>query len=142
LQNDVNAMQKNTDAISVAQSHLLYEGIAHSQESENPRWGLVTVTSSFLEFVSATSGAKARTSLNRVFWNWFWRSLEAKPQGHQIDSPRNGFVDFWRQAPKVIKSDLLGLVLSTSGANAKKSPNGAFRSSLGRFPDISLITLH
>ena len=35
------------------------------------------------------------------------------------------FVDFWSQGQKVIKSSLLGLVFSTSGANARKSLNRA-----------------
>ena len=35
------------------------------------------------------------------------------------------FVDFWSQGQKVIKSSLLVLVFSTSGANARKSLNRA-----------------
>ena len=39
--------------------------------------------------------------------------------------PEISFVDFWSQGQKVIKSSLLGLVFSTSGANARKSLNRA-----------------
>ena len=39
--------------------------------------------------------------------------------------PGISFVDFWSQGQKVIKSNLLGLVFSTSGANARKSLNRA-----------------
>ena len=42
---------------------------------------------------------------------------------HQIEPPGTGFVDFWSLGRKVIKSSLLGLVLSTSWANAEKSLN-------------------
>ena len=46
---------------------------------------------------------------------------------HPIELPGTGFVDFWSQGQKVIKSTLLGLVLSTSGAKARKSSNRASR---------------
>ena len=59
----------------------------------------------------------------RASWNWFYRLLEPRPGSHQIEPPGTSFVDFWSQGQKVIKSSLLGLVLSTSGANARKSSN-------------------
>ena len=58
-------------------------------------------------------------------WDWFCRLLEPWPESHQIELPGTGFVDFWSHGRKVIKSSLLGLVLSTSGAMAGKSSNRA-----------------
>ena len=57
------------------------------------------------------------------FETLFCRFLEPKPKSHQIEPPAAGFVDFWGQGEKVSKSSLLGLVSSTSGANARKSSN-------------------
>ncbi len=81
--------------------------------------------SSLLELILSTSEAKAGKSSNRAFWNSFCRLLEPRPESHQIEPPGTGFVDFWSQGQKVIKSSFLGLVLSTSGAKARKSSNRA-----------------
>ena len=70
-------------------------------------------------------GSKARKSSNQASWDWFCRLLEPRPESHQIELPGIGFVDFWSHGRKVIKSSLLGLVLSTSGAMAGKSSNRA-----------------
>ena len=61
---------------------------------------------------------------------WF---LDPRLENHQIKPPGIGFVDFWSHGRKVIKSSLLGLVLSTSWANAEKSLN---RVSWTRFVDF------
>ena len=49
--------------------------------------------------------------------------LEPRPESHQIEIPGTGFVVFWNQCQKVIKSNLLGLVLSTSGTKPGKLSN-------------------
>ena len=49
------------------------------------------------------------------------RLLEPGLESHEIEPPGTGFVDFWSQGWKVMRSSLLGLVLSTSGAKAGKS---------------------
>ena len=67
--------------------------------------------------------SKARKSSNQASWDWFCRLLEPRPESHQIEPPGTGFLHFWCQGQKVIKSSLLGLVLSTSWANAEKSLN-------------------
>jgi hypothetical protein len=87
--------------------------------------GRKVIKSSLLGLVLSTSGAMARKSSNRASWDWFCRLLEPWPESHQIESPGTGFVDFWSHGRKVIKSSLLGLVLSTSGAMARKSSNRA-----------------
>ena len=79
------------------------------------------IESNFLELVFSTSGAKTRNSSNRASWYSFCRLLEPRPESHQIEPPGNGFVDFWGRGQKGIKSRVLGLVLSTSGAEARKS---------------------
>ena len=81
--------------------------------------------SSLLGLVSSTSGAKARKSSNRASWDYFCRLLGPRPESHQIEPPGTTFIDFWGQGQKVIKSSLLGLVFSTSGAKARKSSNRA-----------------
>ena len=81
--------------------------------------------SSVLGLVLWTSGAKARKSSNRASSEWFSRRLEPRPENHQIELPENGFVDFLTQSWEVVKSKLLGLVLSTSEAKARKSSNRA-----------------
>ena len=48
---------------------------------------------------------------------------EPRPESQQIEIPGTGFVVFWNQCQKVIKSNLLGLVLSTSGTKAGKLSN-------------------
>ena len=57
-------------------------------------------------------GSKARKSLNQASWDWFCRLLEPWPESHQIEPLGIGFVDFLSQCWKVIKSSLLGFVLS------------------------------
>ena len=79
--------------------------------------------SSLLGLVLPTSGAKARTSSNRTSLDWIFRRLEPMPKCNQIKLPGTGIVDFLNQDWKVTKSSLLGLVLSTSGAEARKSSN-------------------
>ena len=54
---------------------------------------------------------------------------------HQIKTPGIGLVYFWSRNLKVIKSNLLGLVFSTSGAKAGKSSNLVSWESLCRFLD-------
>ena len=49
--------------------------------------------------------------------------MEPSVESHQIDALGNGFVDFWSQGQKIIKSRLLRLVLSTSTAKNGKSLN-------------------
>ena len=73
----------------------------------------------------STSGANAGKSSNRASWDWFCRLLEPRPESHQIEPPGTGFIDFWSQDQKVTKSSLLGLVLSTPAAKARKSSNRA-----------------
>ena len=94
--------------------------------------GRKVIKSSFLGLVLSTSGAKARKSSTRASWDWFCRLLEPRPGSHQIEPPGTGFVDFWSQGQKVIKSSFLGLVLSTSGAKARKSLNRAWTSTMGQ----------
>ena len=99
-------------------------------------------SSSFLGLVFLSSGAKARKSSNRVSWDSFYRFLEPmletsnraswdsvfrflepRPASCQIEFPGSGFVDSLSQGQEVIKSSLLGLVFSASGAKARKSSN-------------------
>ena len=79
-----------------------------------------------LPLVFSMSGAKARKSSNRASQDWFHRLLEPMPESHQSTAPGSGFLDFWSQGQKAIKSSLLGFVLSTSGAKAEKSSNQVF----------------
>jgi hypothetical protein len=60
---------------------------------------------------------------NRCSWLSFCRLLQPRPKSLQIDAPGYHFVDFWSQGQKVFKSMLLAIILSTSGAKARKSPN-------------------
>ena len=71
----------------------------------------------------STSGAEARKSLNQDFWDWLCCLLEARPESQQIETSGIDFVDFWGQGHNVIKSNLLGMILSTSGAKDIKSSN-------------------
>ena len=57
-------------------------------------------------------GSKARKSWNQAFWDWFCRLLEPWPESHQIEPLGIGFGDFLSQCWKVIKSSLMGFVLS------------------------------
>ena len=93
---------------------------------------------SLLGLLLSTSGAKARKSSNRASWDLVCRLLESMPENHQIELPGTRFVDLWSQGWKVFKSSLLGigakarelmksnslgLVLSTSRAKAKPFKN-------------------
>jgi len=79
--------------------------------------------SMFLAIILLTSGARARKSPNRHSGLWFCRLLEPGPESLQIDTPGSDFVDFWSQGQKVFKSMLQVMILSTSGARARKSSN-------------------
>ena len=74
--------------------------------------GRKVIKSSLLGRVLSTSGAMAGKSSNRASWDWFCRLLEPWPESHQIEPLGIGFVDFLSQCWKVIKSSLLGFVLS------------------------------
>ena len=74
--------------------------------------------SSLLELILSTSGAKAGKCSNQAFWMSFCRLLEPRPENAQIDPSGAHFVDFWSQGLKMLKSNLLELILSTSGAKA------------------------
>ena len=52
--------------------------------------------------------------------------LEPTPESFQIDAPGYHFVDFWSQRQKASKSMLPVIILSTSGAKARKSSNRVF----------------
>ena len=78
---------------------------------------------SWLSFRWLTSVAWAGKCPNRCSWLWFRRLLEPTPESFQIDAPGYHFVDFWSQGQKVIKSILLAIISSTSGARAGKSSN-------------------
>ena len=117
----------------------------HQDTELKPLWdqGQKVIKSSLLALVLSTSGANARKSSNRASWNWFCQLLEPRPESHQIELPGTGFVDFWSQGQKSsnrpswdwfyrlleprtdIKSSLLGLDFSTSGAKSRKSSNRA-----------------
>ena len=74
-------------------------------------------------------------SLNRASWDSFYRLLEPMRESHQIEPPGIGFVYFWSQCQKVIKSSRLRLVLSTPGAKAGKSSNRTSWHWFSRFLD-------
>ena len=61
------------------------------------------------------------------------RLLGPRPKSHQIELRGTGFLDFWSQGKKMIKSSLLGSVLSTFGAEARKSSNQASWDWFSRF---------
>jgi len=44
-----------------------------------------------------------------------------RPESLQIGAPGYPLADFWSQGQKVLKSMLLAIILSTSGAKARKS---------------------
>ena len=73
-----------------------------------------------LELILKTSGAEAIKCLNRSSWSSFCRPPEPKPENVQIGSPGKYFEDFSSQSHKVLKSSLLELILSSSGAKARK----------------------
>ena len=76
--------------------------------------------SSLLDVILSTSGAKARKCSNRASWSSFCRLLKPKLENAQIEPPGRHFVDFCSKGAKVVKSSLLDVILSTSGANARK----------------------
>ena len=121
--------------LKIHEIHYLIDFWSHGQK---------VVKSNLLGLVLSTYGTKARKSSKRTSWNWFsrreshqieppgkssnrasWdsfcRLLEARLENHHIDFPGTGFVDFLSQCKKVIETNLLGLVFSTSGINARKS---------------------
>ena len=97
-------------------SQKLYSGSLRVHESHCfvDSWiqGSKIIKSSLLGLVLSTSGAMAGKSSNRASWDWFCRLLEPWPESHQIEPLGIGFVDFLSQCWKVIKSSLLGFVLS------------------------------
>ena len=111
----------------IYQNHDLYPAAfkIHENHCSVDFWieGQKIIKSSFLELVLSISGANARKSSNRAFLDWFSRCLEPKPKRYQIEFPGVAFVGFLIRGWKVVKSSLLGLVLSTSGAKARKSSN-------------------
>ena len=54
------------------------------------------------------------------------------PETVQIELPRRHFIDFWSQGWKVLRSRLPGVILSTSGDNARKCSNRSSWASLCR----------
>jgi hypothetical protein len=58
--------------------------------------------------------------------------IEPMPETVQIEPPRRHFVDFWSQGRKVLRSSLPGVILSTSGNNARKCSNRSSWASLCR----------
>ena len=100
----------------------------------------------------STSEAKARKCSNRASWASFCRLLEPRPESAQIDAPGHHFVnpwrhfvDFWSQGQKVLKSSSLDVILSTSGAHARKCSNRvswtSFCRLLGPRPESAQIEL-
>ena len=89
------------------------------------------------------AGSKVRKKSNQASWDWFCRLLEPWPESHQIEPPGTGFLDFWSQGQKVIKSSLPGLLFSTSGIKARISSNPASWGlvSLGHLL-VSLLSTH
>ena len=85
--------------------------------------GQKIIKSSIPGLVLSASGAQARKSPNRASLGWFSRCLEPSLECHQIEPPGTGFVDFLSQGWQTIKSNLLGVFLSTSGGKARKSSN-------------------
>ena len=99
--------------------------------------------SELLEPILSTSGPTARNCSNRnswspfnrllspmpqnvpkrKSWNPFCRLLSPMPGNIQIGTPGTHFVDFWAQCQKMLKSEFLKPILSTSGPNARKCLN-------------------
>ena len=86
--------------------------------------------SDFLGSILPTSGPKARKCLNWTSWGPFCRLLDPMPENAKIGPPGTYFADFWTQGQKILKSDLLGPILPTSGPKARKCLN---RTSLDLF---------
>ena len=82
------------------------------------------IKSKLLGVILSTSGAKARQNIeSKLLRRLLCRLLEPGPESHQLETSGIDFVDFWGQGHKVIKSLLLGLMMSTYDANARKSSN-------------------
>ena len=79
--------------------------------------------SDFLEPILPTSAPKARKCLNWMSWDPFCRLLDPMPENAKIGPPGTYFADFWTQGQKILKSDLLGPILPTSGPKARKYLN-------------------
>ena len=73
--------------------------------------------------ILSTSEAKARKSSNRTSWTSFYPLLETQPENAENGPSGTHFVDFWNQGQKILESDLLEPILSTSGAKASKCLN-------------------
>ena len=109
----------------------LPEPTLENAQIESPGWyfddfwnqGHKMLKSSFLELILSSSGAKTIKCLNRRSWSSFCRLPEPKPENAQIGFPGKYFEDFWSQSHKMLKSELLELILSTSGAKARKCLN-------------------
>ena len=99
--------------------------------------GQKVIKSNFPGLALPTSWAKAGNSSNRASWDSFCRLLQPRPESHQIESAGTSFVDFLSQCEKVMKSNFMGFVFSTTGAKARKSSN---RVSWDSFCLISLDT--
>ena len=76
-----------------------------------------------LEAILSTSGPTAKKCSNRSSWNPFCRFLGPMPENVQNGTPGAHFVDFRAQCQKMLKSELLELILPTSGPNARKCSN-------------------
>ena len=77
----------------------------------------------FLGAILSTFRAEASKCLNRISWDPFWRLLEPRPEKGLIGFLGRYFVKFWSLSQKMLKSDFLGSILSTSGAEARKCLN-------------------
>ena len=62
------------------------------------------------------------------------------PENAEIGPPGTHFVDFWTQGQKMLKSDSLGPILSTSGPKARKCRNRTSWDPFCRFLDPELET--
>ena len=83
--------------------------------------GWTVIQSSLLGLVLLTSGAKAKESSNRSSWDWFCRLLEPRPESYQIELLGTGFLIFWSQGQKVIKSSVSGFDFWSQGQKIIKS---------------------
>ena len=86
----------------------------------------------------STYGATDRTCLNHTSWNAFCQFLEPKPGNSKIELPGTHFALFWSQAQKMLKLDLLDLILSSSGTEARKCLNRAPWTLFCRLPEPKL----
>ena len=60
--------------------------------------------------------------LMSIFENFYEKHMP-RPETHEIEPLGGGFLDFWSQCQKITNSSFLVLVLSTSGAKARKTSN-------------------